>query len=103
MSPMSVFSMTAINSGVYTFTFADGSSVQARFTYVYKWDGEIGSSPSTILRRCLSNLWATLFWRRRLTLKHQCPSRSHLDYKALAHASFNTFDFKTFCSKIRFI
>lgn len=25
----------AINSGIYTFTFADGSSVQARFTFVY--------------------------------------------------------------------
>ena len=42
MNPMSVFSMTTSDeaSGVYTFTFADGSSVQARFTYVYKWDGE---------------------------------------------------------------
>ena len=30
----------AINSGVYTFTFKDGSSVQARFTYVYRWNGQ---------------------------------------------------------------
>lgn len=29
----------AINSGIYTFTFADGSSVQARFTYVYAHNG----------------------------------------------------------------
>ena len=26
----------AINSGVYTFTFGDGSSAKARFTYVYR-------------------------------------------------------------------
>lgn len=30
----------AMNSGVYTFTFKDGASVQARFTYVYRWNGE---------------------------------------------------------------
>lgn len=30
-----------INSGVYTFTFADGSKVSARYTYLYKQvDGE---------------------------------------------------------------
>ena len=29
----------AINSGVYTFTFADGASVQARFTFVYAKNG----------------------------------------------------------------
>ena len=34
------FGDIAINSGVYTFTFKDGVSVQARFTYVYQWDGE---------------------------------------------------------------
>ena len=39
-SNVRIFNDLAINSGVYTFTFADGSSVQARFTYVYKWDGE---------------------------------------------------------------
>lgn len=26
----------ALNSGIYTFSFADGASVQARFTYVYE-------------------------------------------------------------------
>lgn len=30
----------AINSGVYTFSFADGSTVQARFTFVYIRKGE---------------------------------------------------------------
>ena len=30
----------AINSGVYTFTFEDGSAVTARFTYVYRWNGQ---------------------------------------------------------------
>jgi uncharacterized protein (TIGR02246 family) len=35
-----LFGDLAINSGVYTFTFKDGSSVQARFTYVYRWNGQ---------------------------------------------------------------
>ena len=35
-----IFGELAINSGVYTFTFKDGAVVQARFTYVYKQDGE---------------------------------------------------------------
>lgn len=30
----------AINSGVYTFTFADGATVQARFTFVYAFNEE---------------------------------------------------------------
>ena len=30
------FGQLAINSGKYTFTFADGTSVPARFTFVYK-------------------------------------------------------------------
>jgi uncharacterized protein (TIGR02246 family) len=30
----------AMNSGVYTFTFEDGASVQARFTYVYHHNGQ---------------------------------------------------------------
>ena len=30
----------AINSGVYSFTFADGTSAKARFTYVYQRKGE---------------------------------------------------------------
>ncbi|MEM7536963.1 MAG: SgcJ/EcaC family oxidoreductase [Chloroflexota bacterium] len=33
------FAQIAINSGVYTFTFKDGSAVQARFTFVYRWNG----------------------------------------------------------------
>ena len=39
-SNVRVFGDLAITSGVYTFTFADGSAVQARFTYAYRWDGE---------------------------------------------------------------
>ena len=39
-SNIRIFNEIAINSGIYTFVFADGSSVQARFTYVYKWDGK---------------------------------------------------------------
>lgn len=34
------FGDVAINSGVYTFEFADGSAVQARFTFVYRWNGQ---------------------------------------------------------------
>lgn len=34
------FGQLAINSGVYTFTFKDGSAVQARFTFVYRWNGQ---------------------------------------------------------------
>lgn len=34
-----IFSQMAINSGLYTFTFKDGSAVQARFTFVYQWNG----------------------------------------------------------------
>ncbi len=39
-SNVRTFGDLAINSGVYTFTFNDGASVQARFTYVYRWNGE---------------------------------------------------------------
>lgn len=39
-SNVRIFDGIAINSGVYTFTFGDGSAVQARFTFVYAWDGE---------------------------------------------------------------
>ncbi len=35
-----IFGKLAINSGVYTFTFKDGSSVQARYTFVYRYNGE---------------------------------------------------------------
>ena len=39
-SNVRIFDDIAINSGVYTFTFNGGASVQARFTYVYRWDGQ---------------------------------------------------------------
>lgn len=39
-SNVRTFGDLAINSGVYTFTFGDGSAVQARFTYVYRWNGQ---------------------------------------------------------------
>ncbi len=35
-----IFDQLAINSGIYTFTFSDGVVVQARFTFVYRWNGE---------------------------------------------------------------
>jgi uncharacterized protein (TIGR02246 family) len=31
---------TAIDAGLYTFTFSDGTQVKARYTYTYKWDGK---------------------------------------------------------------
>ena len=34
------FGNLAINSGVYTFTFSDGAVVQARYTFVYRWNGQ---------------------------------------------------------------
>ena len=34
------FGDIAINSGVYTFTFNGGTVVQARFTFVYRWNGQ---------------------------------------------------------------
>ena len=34
------FGDLAINSGVYTFSFADGAVVQARYTFVYRWNGQ---------------------------------------------------------------
>jgi uncharacterized protein (TIGR02246 family) len=39
-SNVRTFGDVAINSGVYTFAFADGATVQARFTYVYRWNGQ---------------------------------------------------------------
>ncbi|MDM8556540.1 SgcJ/EcaC family oxidoreductase [Desulfococcaceae bacterium HSG7] len=39
-SNLRTFGQIAINSGVYTFSFKDGTSVQARFTFVYRWNGE---------------------------------------------------------------
>lgn len=31
---------TAVDAGLYTFRFGDGSSVQARYSFTYKWDGK---------------------------------------------------------------
>ena len=31
---------SAIDAGIYTFTFGDGRKVQARFSYTYGWDGQ---------------------------------------------------------------
>ena len=39
-SNVRTFGQIAINSGIYTFSFKDGSSVQGRFTFVYRWDGQ---------------------------------------------------------------
>ena len=39
-SNVRIFDQLAINSGVYTFTFKDGSAVQARFSFVYRWNGD---------------------------------------------------------------
>jgi len=39
-SNIRIYDKLAINSGSYTFAFNDGSEVQARFTFVYQWDGE---------------------------------------------------------------
>ena len=35
-----IFGGIAINSGLYTFTFEDDSIVRARFTFVYRWNGQ---------------------------------------------------------------
>ncbi|EON12306.1 hypothetical protein C266_19061 [Pandoraea sp. SD6-2] len=31
---------SAIDAGLYTFKFADGSEVKARYTFTYKWNGK---------------------------------------------------------------
>ncbi|WP_322011703.1 SgcJ/EcaC family oxidoreductase [Paraburkholderia sp. J12] len=31
---------TAIDAGLYTFTFGDGSTVHARYTFTYRWSGK---------------------------------------------------------------
>lgn len=31
---------TAVDNGLYTFTFGNGSKAQARYTFVYKWNGK---------------------------------------------------------------
>ena len=39
-SNVRIFGDIAINSGVYVFSFDGGATVEARFTYVYRWNGE---------------------------------------------------------------
>lgn len=39
-SNIRIFNNIAIHSGIYTFTFKDDKSTQARFTYVYRWNGQ---------------------------------------------------------------
>ena len=39
-SNVRVFGELAINSGIYSFTFKDQSLVQARFTFVYRFNGK---------------------------------------------------------------
>ncbi len=39
-SNVRTFEQLATNSGIYTFSFKDGASLPARFTFVYRWDGE---------------------------------------------------------------
>jgi uncharacterized protein (TIGR02246 family) len=39
-SNVRTFGDVAINSGVYTLTFSDGTFVQARFTYIYRCNGQ---------------------------------------------------------------
>ena len=39
-SNIRIFDDVAINSGVYVFSFGDGSKARARFTFVYRWDEE---------------------------------------------------------------
>lgn len=39
-SNIQLFDHIAINSGIYTFTFKDDTTVQARFSFVYRWNGE---------------------------------------------------------------
>jgi len=39
-SNVRIFDQLIINSGIYTFTLGDQSTVQARFTFVYRWNGK---------------------------------------------------------------
>lgn len=39
-SNIKVFDQLAMNSGIYTFSFKGDTKVQARFTFVYKWNGD---------------------------------------------------------------
>ena len=54
-SNIRIFNDLAINSGIYTFTFTDGSSVQARFTYVYKKEGDQWLITDIIHQKCQIN------------------------------------------------
>lgn len=40
-SDVRTFGDIALHSGIYTFSFSDASQVQARFTYVYRWNGTV--------------------------------------------------------------
>lgn len=33
---------TAVDAGLYTFTYGDGTQVKARYTYTYRWDADKG-------------------------------------------------------------
>lgn len=39
-SNVRIFGDLAINSGIYTFRFKDNAVVQARFSFVYRWNGQ---------------------------------------------------------------
>ena len=39
-SNVRIFDDIAVNSGIYTFSFKDGAEVQARYTFVYLWNGQ---------------------------------------------------------------
>jgi len=39
-SNIRIFGDIAINSGIYTFTLNEGNPVTARYTYVYRWNGQ---------------------------------------------------------------
>ena len=39
-SNIRTFGQLLINSGIYTFSLKDGTALQARFTFVYMWNGE---------------------------------------------------------------
>jgi len=39
-STVRIFDSIAMNSGTCTFTFKSGDPIQARFTFIYRWNGE---------------------------------------------------------------
>lgn len=39
-STVRIFGSIAMNSGTCTFTFKSGNPIQARFTFIYRWNGE---------------------------------------------------------------